>query len=262
MNPLQMAMQIRHLLRAATWPSGGEVVFGSRNVFVTAGPPSVDLIPETFPMAFVQIGAGTPDEEHPGELIEQTFTIATAVSVMGDRRGEFAIIGGTRTDVTKSAGAGIGEVEERVRNALEEITGADGAKVILGTSSLGASKGTIGNGAHLAWSEIEVTAVCTSELAYAAPQVLAVADGTWTWDGSPCSSRYDFLQYRMGYIDQSSTPVATPGEATEVVYTGAAATTTHTRVQGAIYMVWADYTHRDDSVLDGTSSGLERGAYL
>jgi len=76
-NPIQMAMQLRFLLRAVTWPDGGSVVFGDRGVFVFAGTPTGEQIPSVAPFCLVGIDTGTPDENDPG-LILQRFSVITA----------------------------------------------------------------------------------------------------------------------------------------------------------------------------------------
>jgi hypothetical protein len=255
-----MAQQIKAELQAVAWLDGSaEVVFGARSVFVFAGaPPNEDAIPPGFPFALVTIDSGAMDEDAP-ELIDQSFSIITAAEVAGDPLGEFAVIGSSRADLGKSAGAGVAEVAERVRAAVQDLTGADGAKVLLSASATGAPV-SLGRGKHLAFDELTLTAVCTSQPHYAAPQQLAKASDVWTWVGPHCSDRFDFLQYRLGYV-AGSTPASDPGSAT-IVYTGSAATTTHTPVAGRAYSIWADYDPRGTGSVAHSSDGSLVGAYL
>lgn len=260
MNPLQMALQIRHKLRTVAWAGGSqEVVFGTRSVFVFAGaPPTDEQIPAGFPFALVSIDGGTPDEDAP-DLIEQQFTVVTAAEVAGDPLGEFAIIGGSTADLGHSAGRGVAEVAERVRSAVEDLVGVDGAKILLSATATGTPV-PLGNGRHLALDELTLTALCTSAPHFAAPQQIANSGAAWSWSGAHCSARFDFLQYRLGYKAGASPP-ETPADAT-IVYTGTTASTTHTPVASSAYAVFADYNGRGGSSVENSSSGSRVGAFL
>ena len=121
MNSWQLAQQIKHELGLVAWDSGSrDVVFGPRNVLVYAGALGEDQHPPGFPFALVTVGSGSPDPDDP-DLIEQQFGIIAAVQVVGDPMGQGAIIGSSRADYGKSAGAGIAEVGERVRYAIERL---------------------------------------------------------------------------------------------------------------------------------------------
>lgn len=240
MNPNQMAQQIKHELQQVTW-DGGSVVFGDRQVFVTAGVLNDTQIPPRFPAAFVQIGTGAPDVDHP-EIIEQSFEVIAAVSVHGDPMGEQAVIGGPVTSTSKSAGRGAAEVAERVRIAVEDLVGADGAHIIISDTSI-EGPSLLANGKHLVLVGMTLTAWCTSRPFFAAPQQLRVNGSTWTWDGSLCSPRYDFIQYRLGY-KAGGTPPATPADADGFAYTGTAETASHAPVGGRSYAIFADYGDR------------------
>lgn len=259
MNPSQMAQQLRKVLRAATWPSGGDVVFGDQVFVVSEDLPSEENLPRGFPFALVVVGDGEPDEDH-SDLIEQTFTVLVAVNVAGDDVGEHAIIGGARPDLAESAGAGSEEVAERARDAVFDLTGADGARVRATGTGIGGTS-PLGGGKHLAVSSLTVTALCASALTYAAPQQLAESSDVWTWTGPHCSDRFDFFRYRLGR-KAGSTPPETPADADAIVYTGTAATTTHTPVAGQAYAIFADYDGRGQGAVEGSSSGSEVGAFL
>lgn len=258
MNPLQMALQIRKELQVVTWPSGS-VVFGSRAVFVFAGtPPSEEQIPPSFPFALVSIDAGTPDADHP-DLIEQQYSIVTAAEVAGDPLGEFAVTGGAAATLTKSAGRGVAEIAERVRSAVEDLTGADGARILLTSTAIGTPT-AFGRGRHIVLDELTLTALCTSRLFYAAPQQIKENLGTWTWVGAHCSNRFDFVQYRLGFR-VGVIPPETPADAT-IIYTGTATTTAHNPSSGRAYAIFADYNLRGQSTPDGSSSGSRIGAFV
>ena len=260
MNPFQMALQIREELRTIAWPTGSaDVVFGTHRVAVFVGTPTEEQIPPGFPWCLVGLSNGDPDEDAP-ELIEQQFALVTGVEVAGDPLGEFAMIGGSVAELGKSAGRGLLEIEERVRAAVQDLTGEDGAKIILSASSYGPPT-LLGRQLHLAWSEITLTALCTSALHYAAPQVLARSGTTWTWEGTHVSDRFDFRRYTLGYV-AGATPVETIAELDTVVYQDTAATTTHTVVASQAYSVFAEYNARGAASTEGESDGREVGAFL
>ncbi len=259
MNAWQMSQQIKHKLATVTWPdAAGEVVFGSRSVFVYAGgPPNEEELSPGFPFALVTIDSGTPDPDHP-DLIEQQFSVMSVVEVAGDALGEHAVIGSSRANAGRSTGAGVAEVAERVRAALQFMTSYDGAHIIVNASGTGAPS-TIGRGRHIAFDQFTVTAMCTSQPYYAAPERFTVAGGTATWVGAQCSSRYDFLRYRVGYV-AGAIPVESPSDAT-IVYTGTATTATGV-TGGGVYMVWADYSARGGGVVSASSDGRLIGAHF
>lgn len=241
MNRWQMAQQIRHELESVRWQWGSqELVFGARGVVVTAAGITEEQIPKGFPFALVQLDSGSADPEHP-ELLTEQFTILVAANVAGDAMGEHAIIGGPTADLGHSAGRGCAELSERARYALQDLTGADGAKIILSGSQTEAPV-TLGRGKHLAMESFALEAICTSQPHYAAPQEVTYSAGTWSWQGSHCSERYDFIQFRL--VGHASTiPPKTPDEGS-VVYTGTQAQASHTANNGWSYTVFADYGSR------------------
>ena len=254
MNPWQLAQQIKHELGQVTWPGGsGEVVFGSRSVLVYAGALAEDEHPPGFPFAFVTIGAGTPDPDDP-DVIEQQFSVATAVEVAGDPLGEHAVIGGARADIGRSQGAGIAEVAERVRSTLQTLTAADGASAVVTGSGIGAPA-VLGRGKQLAFDEYTVSALCTSAARYTAPQELQVAGDTWSWRGEWCVPRFDFVSFTLGYVAGASA-VATVAELDGIVYTGTADETAAAPVAGRTYQVFAGYNGHGGATVDTYSDAV------
>lgn len=251
MNSWQMAQQLKHELEQVTWLTGAaDVVFGTLNrVRVTAGEPTQEQLPEGYPFALVILQSGVPDEDDP-DLIVQTFDVLACVSVLGDPMGEAAIIGSAADDLGKSPGRGVAEVAARVLAAIGDLTGADGAKIKVTVTRTGTP--TILAGPHVVIDERTVTALCTDQLHYAAPQEIAVSGSTWTWVGAHCSDRFDFKQYRLVW-KTGATPPTDPDDGT-TVYTGTAATATHSPLGSKSYVVFADYSARQQSgVVEGSS---------
>ncbi len=260
MNPWQMAQQLKAALAAVAWPdASANVVFGPRSVFVFAGAPSDDEAPPGFPFALVTIDAGTPDADDP-DLILQQFTIITAVEVAGDALGEFAVIGSAAADLGKSQGRGIAEVAERVRSAVQDLTGADGAAMVVSSTGITAPA-SLGRGKQLAFDEVTVTAMCTSQPHYAAPQQTKLVGSVLSWVGAHCEARFDFLRYRVGYV-VSNTPAETPADCAGFAYTGTHREAAISVVAGRTYSVFADYDPRETGTPAGSSSGRAVGAFV
>lgn len=258
MNPWQLAQQLKHELAQIAWPAGSKgLVFGPRSVFVFAGAPSDDLHPPAFPFALITIEGGTPDDDEPS-ILEQSFSVLTAVEAAGDPIGEFAVIGSSRADMGKSAGAGIGEVAERVRKAAQDLSTFDGASILLSGSGVTAPA-SLGRGKSLAFDQFEVTATCTSQPTFSAPQELKLVGGTWSWAGSWCPQRFDFVRYHLVFTTGTAV-VATPGDATGTVYAGTDLEAWAPPVAGRVYQIFAEYNARGTGPVD--SSPAERGSYL
>ncbi len=256
MNPTQLAQQIKHKLKAVTWPSGGSLVFGEQGVRVFAGTPSEDQITAQRPLALVIIGAASADENHP-DLLNQEFTVAVVVEVGGDPVGEFALVGGPVADMTKSAGKGLAEVCERVRYAVQSLSGADGVAIqITATTTAGPTPGN--NGRHLAMAELQLSAVCTAQPFYMAPQRIRWTSGIWSWDGD-CEDRFDFWRYRLVRKD-GATPSSNTADGT-TLYLGTVNGYTGAQTAGKTYTVFAEYDARGRGVAEGNSDP-ERGSYL
>lgn len=240
MNSTQMAQQLKFLLQNVTWLDG-RVVFGEPNVIVVAGvPPEESQLPESYPHCLVNLSTGVPDPFDP-DFIMQDFSLVTAVEVAGDPMGEHAIIGGSKAPLTGSANRGVLEVEALVRSATERLTGANGAAVQVSASRISGTA-RVARGYHIARSEIGLTALCTSAPYFEAPQVIQELNGVWTWDGGPCSSRFDFVDFALTYKIGSAPQ--NPNDGT-IAYAGRQPTVNHARVSGATYTIFARYNSRD-----------------
>lgn len=258
MNPWQLAQQLKHELATITWPSGS-VVFGSRSVFIYAGAvPSDEEMPPAFPFAAVSIGSGTSDDAHP-DLITQTYTVGVCVEVAGDPLGEFAIIGSSRADLGKSAGAGVAEVTERARAAIQKLTIYDGASIVVSGSGTTAVATPI-RGRHVAAEELSVQALCSAAPYYAAPQQIRRSGNVVSWVGAHCSNRFDFQRYRFGYVT-GSTPATTPAGLTSVIYTGPALEAATAIAPNRVYQVFADYDPRGTGTTAASSEPVV-GSYF
>lgn len=252
MNPYQLALQIRKELRIITWPSGaGDVVFGTHRgvVEVLAEAPTKDQYPPRFPCCFILLGDADADDDAPG-LQEQSFQLIAGVAATGTPMGSHAITGGPSRNLGKSPGRGVAEVIERVHAAIGDLTGADGASLqVLASATAGPF--TVDSRNHIAFAQLTVTAWCTRALHYAAPQQLTVSGSTWTWEGAHCSDRFDFFNYVLRSVASPNYPTGpTNGTA---IYTGTAATTTHSPIGGQNYGIFAQYDARKDGTADGNS---------
>jgi len=257
MNPQQMALQIRDQLATVAWAlASAELVFGENGARVVAGFPTSDLLPPVLPFVLVGVDSGTADPYEPA-FITQDFTITIAASVHGDPLGENAVRGGPVTELGVSAGRGVLELAERARSAVQDLTSADGAKIML---SMSATVGptSLDDMPHLALHSQQLTALCTSALHYTAPQEIAHDGNDWTWTGTQCSNRFDFKQYRL--VHKTGSTPSTPADGT-TVYTGTTASFTGVATSGETYVAFADYSARQQTGVVEGSSSAEVGSY-
>lgn len=258
MNEGQMAQQIRYVLSTAVWPeSPNDLIFGDRLAFVVAGLPDEDELPGSFPFVLVNIGGGSSDPDDPN-LLEQSFDVLTVADVSGGRMGEQALVGGAKSALGSSANRGVLELNGQVRRVLKDLKGIDGAALQLSATSAG-SPVRLGRGRHMAIGESSFTGWITAAPSYTHPTLLAVSGSTWTWKGTQCAARFDFVQYRVGYVD-GATPVESPDDLDVVIYTGTDPTASVAQVAGKTYSVFADYGSRGGTAIDGSSDGRELGA--
>jgi hypothetical protein len=98
-----------------------------------------------------------------------------------------------------------------------------------------------------------VTAMCTTAPSFAAPQRAKFNGGgtTLTWAGAHCSSRYDFIDFRV--MERAGTSPSTSVTNGTAVYTGTAATASLAFVAGRTYTVFARYGDRTTEVLAASS---------
>jgi len=265
MNPEQAAREIKARMEAITWPAGTQsLVFGSNGrVKIYAGSPTEDQIPNAFPFCLVGINSGTPDPEQHGFLSQQ-FTVTAAALVAGDPMGEFAVSGGGTADVGSSAGKGVMELAERIRNSLKDVIGVDGVKIRMNLSSTETPVNL--SGRHLVTNDTIVTMRCTSDLYYAPPQQLKLTGSTWTWQGADhCRGRHDFVSYALAYVTSGTDPAADWADHTQVETSVATETINHTAVPGRRYAIFAEYNRHGKSgetAIVGRSRGDRVGAMV
>jgi len=263
MNARQMAQQIKHELELATWPEGtADLIFGTRNVLISAGVPTEDQLPGTFPFALVSIDAGTADVDDPN-LLEQSYTILTVQDVANDPMGEGALIGGPQSALGKSANRGVLELSDQVRRVVGNLTGADGASLRVQSTATG-TPAVLGRGRHLAIDETTVTGWTTAAPSYAAP-VKITTSGPWTWTGGTasvrghCSGVFDFLHYAIGYV-AGSTPAASYHDFDAIATTSTTESATVSTVAGRTYSLVSVHG-RSASLIEGSSPPNVSGAY-
>jgi hypothetical protein len=265
-----MALQMKAVLEAATWPTGAqEKIFGGpkgQRVAVFADTPKPEQLPNAYPCCLIVMEDGEPDEDHQ-ELIEHTFRIVTGAQIRGaDRIGERALIGATVKDASslgRSANRGVAELAARVRAELGFLSGSDGAPLQLLSTAL-SSPFLAADLTALAFDEQTVTAQCTTDLSYSAPQQIAYAGGpgfAWTWLGPHCSSRFDFVRYKL--VKKAGTdPPTDPTDGT-MMYTGTGAAHAEEVLAGNTVAAFAEYAMRDRTTptIEGNSDPVY-GSYL
>ena len=262
MNVHQLAHQVQHKLETVTWPKGSQsVVFGSRNVKVISGDPTDEQIPPSFPFSLVSIGTGANDADHPDHVMER-LKVLVAVSVKGDPMGQAAVLGGVAPDLGKSGGRGVLEVAERARAAVGDLTGADGATLVVSQITRDVPRRLGQMGSHGVVAEFTIEAACTVDPYWIEPQMLAVAGGNWTWSGAHCKELGSFLQFRLGYRSGSAASSPTDPGVTILGGTSDEYLTGFPPVAGQFYSIWADYAPRGTNTAEETSDGSLVGAFL
>lgn len=111
---------IRDRLRAATWPSGGEVVAASSAIFISAAPEPRALENMRLPAIMIRPAEAQVDpvaDEEPN-LIHQTIVIRILAKVAGDATGQNALIGGHQPSASSSRGRGVLEIEREVMRSI------------------------------------------------------------------------------------------------------------------------------------------------
>jgi len=263
MNASQMAQQIKHELELATWPeAGGSVVFGTRGVLIVTDLPGEKELPQVTPFALVVMAGGTNDPDDPN-LIEQTITVLAVSDVAGDPDGEGALLGGAQSVLGKSANRGVFELSGRVRAAVTNLTGADGAKLLLQGTSTGATA-PLGAGRHRAVDESSFLGWVTAAPSYPHP-VKVTTGANWTYTGGTaaarghCSGVYNFLHYAVGY-KAGGTPAASYHDFDGIAGTSTTEALTITAIGGNTYSLVAVFG-RSVNHIEGSSNPAQPGTF-
>ncbi len=247
MNRLQIARQVQHLLRQATWADSG-LVFAADSVIVTMGLSDKAMREKRLPLALIRVGTTTPDpdmDEQPG-LQAIDVAIALVVSNANDQLGEVALVGANRTE--GSAGRGLFEVEEKLVTTLLQLGPASGMPVTF--RSAGAAQASLDESlGYLVACDYRFRALGTTARTYQAPSGLAASSGAaFTWNASPRSDARRFILRRAS----GSTAPATVADGTGITLGGSpdgAGVTSKTDSPGAGTWSYSLFLAYDDADL-------------
>lgn len=254
MNQLQIARQIQYLLQTRYWAgnSSNSRVFGK--VVISAMPLRDILmaIPRT-PLAVVRMGAEVNDPDFPEIVLDAGISVEVAVGVLNDSYGEAALVGGPRTDLTKSQGRGLGEVMVEALAAINRNDPETGISLFSRVGSAGQAISLKDTFFHS--KSIEASAKGGIVKFYHPARDISNSAGTLSWTNPP--DRFDFhaaiaglgiaqrgnliLRYASG-----STPPATVTDGSGATLSGDFATS---------------YVHGTDGQGSGTFSYSLFGAY-
>lgn len=260
MNAWQVALQLKYLLQNVQWAGGsGTLVFGDRGVAVFSGIPDENHVPVQSHWCLVSVDSGTADESDP-DVWEQNYTLIIGAQVVGDRLGEQALTGGPSATLVHSKGRGVLELTDRVLSAVGDLSALNGIQIHTSAASL-TSPIYLQDNRHLALQTIGLDAICTSQRYYSPPQQIAydANDQQFTWTGTQCSSRWDFLQYRL--VKKSGSSASLYPQDGTTLYRGMNAYYDVAAVGGNTYTVFAEYDSRGRNTPEDASEP-ETGAYL
>lgn len=213
MNELQLAKQLRYLLRSRTWPDAGGALIWSNRVHCSNGMPEDQYTHLGSPAVLVGVNDSEADSQSPGYR-RQIFTLTYWCQVAGDVRGENALIGANRTNgALSSSGRGILEYTEELSRTLRQIQETLGVKIVARhTSDVGT--GIVKGLGYVAMRQMVIEAKCSDLRYYHPPLRVAVANlgggqmrVTWVdppdrFDGS---GRTLFVRYKAGSAPTSDT---------------------------------------------------------
>jgi hypothetical protein len=147
-----------------------------------------------------------------------------------------------------------------VRSAVQRLTGADGAPLIVSGAATAAPY-ALANGRHVVAEQFTVTAWCTSQPNNQPPQLFRLVGDTFSWFGEQCSSRFDFLQFRVGYVT-GTVPAAAAADFEGVAYTGTVPFSAVAPLPGRTYSVVADYHPRGLTTPEASSDPSTVGCFF
>ena len=139
MTELVLLKALRTKLRAAVWPGGANLVFSEESVRITFAPTNAAFLNLTPPIALLRplSAAADPDHGHEQDYMIGGVAVTLGVINTGDELGENATVGANRADVTKSEGAGLLEVQERLYNTIKLLQEEDGVVLLNRTRDAG-----------------------------------------------------------------------------------------------------------------------------
>ncbi len=241
MNGWQVAKQLRHLLRAATWSdSPSNKVFGQ--VLVSQGPNDRAVGQLRFPFALVIPLDASADEEEP-TLEEHTFEVRLVNRVANDPWGESVLIGGPRSSQGSSAGRGLMELEEELLSTIASLDRTNGIRLRLDYRSAIEAQISEDLG-YVALRGYRFKALLTTSRSYEGPSRLTAAslgagNVKLSWTNPP--SRYDTLGLVLRRASGATAP-ATPTDGTGITVPAGAVEVTDTTASGGVsYSLWTTY---------------------
>lgn len=254
MNVVQLAKQLRYLLRAHTWP-GGSVVFGS--VHVTNGLPEEEYGLLRMPACLLSIGDSESDGEDP-DYVKQNFMISYMANVAGDMRGENPLLGANRpSGNTSSRGRGVLELDVEVSRLLRQVQETSGVKMLAKRRST-PEIGKFADLGYVALRSMLVEAKCTDALYYHPPRRVAgsvlAGNVTLTWADPP--NRFDRRRIHIRR-SEGATPPADSSAGTEVANV-ALGVNTYVDAPGVgtwSYTIFGSYTDTGAAVDERFSDG-------
>lgn len=263
MNRWQQARQIRYLLLAARWPDGAAGrVFPSNSVVIVSGsdPALQDL---RFPLAMI-VSAGEEADPQTPELLRCRWRVIVMARAEGQTASQAATIGAQRTGgVGASEGRGVLEVGEETVKALSLLTGANGMRAAL-VSSSGAQSVETNNG-MVAGVEYEFDSWATVRRHYDEPLFLAGTGGSGqvalTWVNAPARwDQYDANGNRLAPVIRYASGSTAPASATAGTgVTGISAGDTSKTVTGLApgtysFAIFQPYTESGSATADRYSA--------
>lgn len=260
-SPWQTVRELRRLVTTATWDDGSNGLVIGSSAYIRARVDQDDGFPDRLPFALLNVGNGTPDPDLPG-LVSQEFIIVIATRVEGDSHGEAMLIGRKPSTTGKTGGQGVLPLVVPILASVKYLNGADGlpAKVAHVSTPINEQM----DDGRIAWQQIILRAMCTTENHYPAPCDLVATGGSGqialTWTRTP--ARFDRQNTIVRYASGSTPPAsATTGTGWTLSDAANDTSTTITGLRAGTYSVaifggYADFgttVHRYSDQVAGTT---------
>jgi len=206
-NSWQLLRQLKATLEAAAWSdSPSELVFGQ--VALSAGFASDSRPSVQFPLCRVRPLGEAPDEEEPG-LVQLQVEVELTQRVYGDRTGEVALVGGSRSSGQGgSDGRGLLEIEEELKSTLGALARVEGIGLRFDHAT-SAAAGEVDGFGYLVFRVYTFSAWLTESRTYPAARKLAGTDAgsqtaDLTWENP--ASRFDRSDLVLRVASGSTAP--------------------------------------------------------